>query len=664
MKKKRLIIWIVISIILFVGILVFILKNINDSNKLTSEERTWINTNINNLQSINIASYENVFALDGKGVFYNFINDFQTEYGLKINPVSDGLNTYPNSLIVTNNLNPNSKLFYKDHYVLVSKNYEIINNNEDIEGKTIGVLTSDLEYIKAYLKVENVIFNTSDTIEELISNNNYIIVPRIKYIDTILNSNLQIIYHIDDINNYYVLNTSDDDFGNILSKYFNKWSNNINKNIKQEEFKIFTKALSIPDKDIDKLLSVDYKYGFVNTSPYEVIMNGNYGGIIAQYLQEFSEFSGVYFDITKYKNINKLVRAINNNKIDLYFSYGNIIESNYSNTVNGINNKISVISIIDNTKIINSLYGLINEEVYVEENSNIHNYIKNIGNIKINTYKDNNELFKLNKKDVIIIMDSYVFDFYKNSKLNNYSEKYNTYINSKYTFKVNSKNNTLYILLDKYMNYLDDFEIINKGLSSHNKTIIKGNILNSIAMYIILFIVGVISIWLIIYKKNKRVRIAKRIRKDDKKRFIDDLTCLKNRAYLSDFIKTWNNNTIYPQTIIVIDLNKLQEINDKYGVIEGDKQIQAAANALIKTQLDNSDLMRSDGNEFVIYAVGYNQKQIANYIHKLNKELKKLPYNYGAEYGYSIIENNLKTVEDALNEAILDMKEKKDNEKS
>ena len=168
----------------------------------------------------------------------------------------------------------------------------------------------------------------------------------------------------------------------------------------------------------------------------------------------------------------------------------------------------------------------------------------------------------------------------------------------------------------------------------------------------------------IVYKKSKKIRIAKRIKKDDKIRFIDDLTCLKNRAYLSDFMKTWNNNTIYPQAIIVVDLNKLQEINDKYGVSEGDKQIQACANALIKTQLDNSDLMRSDGNEFVIYTVGYNQKQIVNYIHKLNKELRKLPYNFGAEYGYSMIENNLKTIEDALNEATIDMKAKKDNGKS
>ena len=147
-------------------------------------------------------------------------------------------------------------------------------------------------------------------------------------------------------------------------------------------------------------------------------------------------------------------------------------------------------------------------------------------------------------------------------------------------------------------------------------------------------------------------------------RFIDQLTSLKNRTYLSGFIKDWNNNTIYPQTIIVVDLNRIQEINDKYGYDEGDKQIQACANALIKTQLDNSEIMRSDGNEFVIYLVGYNKKQITNYIHKLNKELKKLPYSYGAEFGYSFIENDLKTIEDAMNEAVESMKKLKESSKN
>ena len=137
--------------------------------------------------------------------------------------------------------------------------------------------------------------------------------------------------------------------------------------------------------------------------------------------------------------------------------------------------------------------------------------------------------------------------------------------------------------------------------------------------------------------------------------------CGKSKTeVLSENIKKWGNNNIYPQTILVIDLNHLQSINDVEGYEEGDKQIKAAANALIKTQLDNSDIIRTDGNEFVVYMVGYSQKQITNYIHKLNREFKKLPYNYGAEYGYSMILDDIKTIEDALNEATKILKEKKE----
>ena len=130
--------------------------------------------------------------------------------------------------------------------------------------------------------------------------------------------------------------------------------------------------------------------------------------------------------------------------------------------------------------------------------------------------------------------------------------------------------------------------------------------------------------------------------------------------YLSENINVWNNNTIYPQTILIVDLNKVQEINDTKGYEEGDKQIKAAANILIRTQLDNSDIIRTDGNEFVVYLVGYNQKQITNYIHKLNKEFKNLPYDYGAEFGYSMKIDEIKTIEDALNEATKVLKKQKE----
>ena len=668
MKKKTWILPIVLVVIAILGILIITIRSFNSDEKLSSEERTWINDNINNVQNIYVVKDENVFSKDGEGVFYTFLNDFSEEYGIKLNIINYDASTQvvDNKLDYSNKISSQDKILYTDHYVVVGKNNEIITNVDALENKTVGVLNSDLEYIKSYLKEVNINYNgyenADDLFKAVIANTDYIVVPRIKYINNILLNNLEIVFHLSDINSYYKLSTKDDILGSILNKYFIIWNENILNNVKQEEFKIFTQSLAISDTDIDKLLSVDYRYGFVNNSPYEVIMSGNYGGIIAEYLKEFSDFSGVYFDITKYKNTNKLINAINKDNVDIYFKFNDNIESTFETTKHGITSSLSVLTNQKNNKVINSVYGLIGETVYVEENSNLHNYlksIKGIENINIKTYSTSKELFKLNKEDVIIVMDTHIYDYYSTSKLNNYVNKYSTNINNKYSFKVKKEYQTLYKLLDKYIGYLDYSTMINQGINSHIKTIESGNILNAIAKYFIISLVAIILLMLIIYRNSKKIRIAKRIKKDDKIRFIDELTCLKNRTYLSDFIKTWSNNTVYPQTVIVMDLNRLKEINDINGVDEGDKQIQAAANALIKTQLDNSDLMRSDGNEFVIYTVGYSQKQITNYIHKLNRELKKMPYNYGAEFGYSMIENNLKTVEDALNEATQDMKNKK-----
>ena len=665
MKKKKIIIYGIILFIVLSIIAIVTFSILNNENKLTSEERTWINQNINTIQTVSVVKDANVFSKNGEGVFYSFLNDFSNEYGIKLNITTKGDNSNDTHFNYTKKLSDNSEILYTDHYVLLGKGYEIIKDAKDLEGKIIGVLNSDLEYIKSYLKDSTINFNAYETEEEILkaigNNVNYIILPRIKYLDDILSNNLEIIYHLSDINVYYTFNNKGDNLSNIINKYLIKWNENINKEIKSEEFKIFTNSLGINETEVDKLLSVDYHYGFINNSPYEVIMSGNYGGIIAEYLQEFSEFSGVYFDITKYKNTNKLVNAINKGKVDLYFSFNYNIESNYIDTTYGINSSMSILTNKLNEKSINSVYSLQGEDVYVEENSNLYDYLKEIGNINLKTYSTSKELFKLNKEDVIIVMDTYIYDYYKDSKLDNYISKYDTLISDKYAFKINPKYNTLSKLLNKYVSYLDNSKMIINGINSHTKTVEKGNILNNIASYFIISIIVILLVSLIYYKKSKKIKLRKKIKKDDKIRFIDELTCLKNRTYLSDFLKTWSNNTIYPQTIIVIDLNRLKEINDKYGIEEGDKQIQAAANALIKTQLDNSDLMRSDGNEFVIYTVGYNQKQVINYIHKLNKEFKKLPYNYGAEFGYSIIENNLKTVEDALNEAIEDMKSKKES---
>lgn len=73
--------------------------------------------------------------------------------------------------------------------------------------------------------------------------------------------------------------------------------------------------------------------------------------------------------------------------------------------------------------------------------------------------------------------------------------------------------------------------------------------------------------------------------------------------------------------------------------------------------------MRTDGNEFLIYMVGYPEKDVVSYTRKIYKDLKELPYGYGASIGYSMITDDIKTVDDAINEATLEMRKNKEKEK-
>ena len=173
--------------------------------------------------------------------------------------------------------------------------------------------------------------------------------------------------------------------------------------------------------------------------------------------------------------------------------------------------------------------------------------------------------------------------------------------------------------------------------------------------YAIVAFIIVIVLAILRLKKEKKVRVT-----EEKSRYIDPLTSLKNRNYLSVNLDKWDDNKVYPQAVIVIDLNDLKDINNELGYQEGDIVIKAAANILINNQLKNTDIIRTDGNEFMIYMVGYNEDQVVLYMRKLYKLMKDLPHEKGATLGYSMILNDIKLIEDAINDAVLDIKKNKE----
>ena len=192
-------------------------------------------------------------------------------------------------------------------------------------------------------------------------------------------------------------------------------------------------------------------------------------------------------------------------------------------------------------------------------------------------------------------------------------------------------------------------------------TVFDKTISNSYIIPIIIIILVVILCVLFFTRKKDPVKNKNtNISKENKLKYIDLLTSLKNRNYLNDQIEKWDESGIYPQAIVIVDLNNVAYINDNYGHTEGDTVIKEAAGILFKTQLENTEIMRTNGNEFLIYLVNYEEKQVISYTRKLNKEMKDLSHGFGAAVGYSMITDGLKTIDDAINEATLDMRSNKE----
>ena len=150
--------------------------------------------------------------------------------------------------------------------------------------------------------------------------------------------------------------------------------------------------------------------------------------------------------------------------------------------------------------------------------------------------------------------------------------------------------------------------------------------LTIILIVAILFLLAIMNRIRILVKKIKNKRKST-LTKEEKLKYIDQLTSLKNRAYLNSKVEQWDSSDVYPQCVIVVDLNNIAYINDNYGREEGDKIILQAANILIMSQLPNTEIIRTDGNEFLIYLVGYPEKTVIAYLRKLQRLFIKFKHS-------------------------------------
>ena len=384
------------------------------------------------------------------------------------------------------------------------------------------------------------------------------------------------------------------------------------------------------------------------------MIGGDFTGLTATYLNKFSKMTGVTYKYIEYKDVKELSSALSDKKVDIVLNYYSISSENYDNTRTLGPSEYVVLAHNKNNMAISSLYSLTNINVSMLNNMNLKYNMASKNLFEINDYSSIKSMLKNIDDNSIIIVDKEVYDYYKNSSFKNYSIRYSDTVKLNNSFLLKKDNEALNKLFDFYLSTLSSNEMKNESVFDVIETLKNNRILNFIITNLIYIVIGILVLSFVIYTLIKRSVNTKRIKKEDRLYYLDAMTNLKNRNYLNDNIDFWSSTKVYPQAIIVIDINKLKVLNDKIGHEAGDNQIKAVASVLIKTQRDNSEIMRTDGDEFIIYLVGHDEKKISSYIHKLNREFSSsLPNKeYGVSIGYKMILSEEMTIDDAINDSL------------
>lgn len=662
-KKNKKIILISVLILLLGIILIGILAYVNNNkNSFSFSEKSWINQNTNNVIDVSVEGSLPVFSNNGEGVFYDYLHNLESDTSLTFNVTVDGTSNY--TFKNKNELSPSDLVFYTDHYVLISTNSNQIETFETIKNQYIGVINNDLDYVSTYLKNYNLNLKGYETFDTIIADMNesiiYAIIPMEKYINEIINNKYSIVKHIEGLHSHYVLSMNDANtmLSNVFTKYFNTWQDYLYTSRNKNLLNLYYEAYNLSDIEKESIIGDDLLVGYISNLPFEGKINGKFSGITNEYLRLFADMTGSSYKYIEYSNIDKLNKALSDKKVDIVYNYYNINNDNYTDSVSLGNVSYVIITHKDNYIPIDGVLSVIDDKVKMLNNTSLYKYMKSL-NINIETYKNYKDLLNNIDENSVIILEKSAYDYYKNEELDDYMIKYIGQSNSTNTFLLNNDNPIFNKLFNFYVSTLGPEFInniaISRSIDEKSTNIILKFIFSNFA-YILLILASIIFFMM---KFNKKIRITKKIKKEDRMMYLDVMTNLKNRNYLNDNLNYWESNKVYPQAVVLVDLNSISVINDTKGHEEGDKQIKAAANILIRTQRENSEIIRTDGNEFLIYMVGYEEKQVVTYVNKLMKEFKNLPYEYGSSVGYFMITSESTTIDDAINEALIMVRKNK-----
>jgi diguanylate cyclase (GGDEF)-like protein len=120
----------------------------------------------------------------------------------------------------------------------------------------------------------------------------------------------------------------------------------------------------------------------------------------------------------------------------------------------------------------------------------------------------------------------------------------------------------------------------------------------------------------------------------------DALTGLYNRAYFIELAEREMERTLRygePFSIVVLDIDEFNQINDTYGHLAGDKVLQVASQVILRNLRQTDDVARFGGDEFAALLPNTREKNVRACVERIHKILAGTPVHYeGLEIHFTV----------------------------
>ena len=581
MKKRILLI---LPIIIAAVTFLFVYRYYNKEDKtttLTVADKKWVEENKEQAFDFEVVNDYPLYGTNGEGVIFDFINDFEEKVGIEFNKMPYLKSSEPTTKsfrirILDNDekLTKKDLLLFNDNYVAVGKTYQRINHIKDMKNISFGVLKDDEEEISFYLKSgTNLSYKTYESITELYKaldsdEINMLVVPNIMYLDyTIEKDKYSINYYFTEINKQIVLTLSNEnkELNSIVTKYYNKWRQlNYIEEYNAAYLNYYLTKNKLDAKTKAKLISKNYIYGYVENVPYEAKVNGKVSGIAGEYIDRVSRLADINFKYKKYSSRKDLEEAIKKGDVDIYFDYNNYTNDNYVATVSTFVEDYVVLGRQEDNHIVNSFESLKGQNIAMVKGDSLYNYFTNNSRANIKEFKDIDALLK-GANDRIIVVDNEIYSYYQTTKFKKLKLLYKDTMMNDYKFMVKKSNQAFYDLFNYIINTNSYYNYRNSGIENLKASILKDSTLEEIYMVVLAIIFIPIIMLVVMYLLFKKKKQRKKVKITDRHKYTDMLTSLKNRNYLNVKMKEWEDCEVFPQAIVIADLNNVKYVNDNYG---------------------------------------------------------------------------------------------------